>query len=459
MTVTVVDDEGAETSDTLTVTVNNLAPALSVNLPTQVAQYSDPISPIVFDAIDVPTDTVSANVSYSDDNGVTFVSGLPGGLALTEVLGVGTGTWTVTGIADTAPDVYSIRLEVSDEDGGVSALESELDVHQEDARVTYTGPFLISTPSIKTGETVVELRATVRDFAAVDPSSDAHPGDIRNATVTFIDRDRAEIIATNLPIDLLDPADLTTGIASFPWAVDIGNADAETFNIGIRVDSFYVRDSSDDDVLLTVAKPLDDFITGGGFIQNENSFGALAGDDGLNTNFGFNVKFNPRLTNLQGNANFVIRHEGEIVRIKTNAIESLVVDEETGAATFVSKANIVGDSGGNLSLIVTITDRGEPGDEDAIGITLWNKNELLFSSNWDGAQTIEQQLSGGNLATHQRGKNLLAASGSVTPDSETAPLTRSPARNNRCPGDFAVGRFRGGPIPVRWRRVPYRRPR
>ena len=44
-----------------------------------------------------------------------------------------------------------------------------------------------------------------------------------------------------------------------------------------------------------------------------------------------------------------------------------------------------------------MTDKGEPGSSDSIGITLWNNNGgLWFSSNWSG-KTVEQVLGGGNL--------------------------------------------------------------
>src|SRR5262249_57733519 len=61
--------------------------------------------------------------------------------------------------------------------------------------------------------------------------------------------------------------------------------------------------------------------------------------------------------------------------------------------------------GGNLNLQVTMTDAGEPGNNDSIGISLWNGSTLLFSSKWNGAQTVEQLLNtgngNGNLVAHQ----------------------------------------------------------
>ena len=53
---------------------------------------------------------------------------------------------------------------------------------------------------------------------------------------------------------------------------------------------------------------------------------------------------------------------------------------------------------GNLSLRVTVTDKGKNhGSGNSIGVTLWNGNTLLFSSKWTGAMTLEQLLSGGKI--------------------------------------------------------------
>jgi hypothetical protein len=51
---------------------------------------------------------------------------------------------------------------------------------------------------------------------------------------------------------------------------------------------------------------------------------------------------------------------------------------------------------------MTMTDWGEASHADTISFTLWEgkkgrEQRLLFSSAWDGNQTIEQQLAGGNL--------------------------------------------------------------
>ena len=96
--------------------------------------------------------------------------------------------------------------------------------------------------------------------------------------------------------------------------------------IGIVVGGFYTRDNSNDDVLVTVTRPLDNMVTGGGYLINQDSAGLYAGDDGLRTNFGFNVKFNRQLTALQGHVTIIIRQNGFVYQVKTNAMQSLAVD-------------------------------------------------------------------------------------------------------------------------------------
>ena len=86
----------------------------------------------------------------------------------------------------------------------------------------------------------------------------------------------------------------------YNWAVNIGTADSATYTVGIRVNGYYARNSAEDDAVVTVAKPLNSFISGGGHIVLTDSAGLKAGDDGSKANFGFGVKFNQSGTNLQG---------------------------------------------------------------------------------------------------------------------------------------------------------------
>ena len=403
--VTVMDDDGASTSDTFTVTVNNVAPVIVVSASDTTAQYTDPISPVTVTGIDVPADSLSAVTSYSSDDGATFAGGLPTGLTFTQVANW---KWILDGTPYVAPGDYLIRIVMSDDDGGESIQDIDLTVTKEDASATYTGLLYVATASENESTTTVHLRATVTDLSLIDPL-DNTLGDIRNATVTFVNRDNNDIIATGLPVTLIDPSDVSTGTASFDWLVDLGNQTSESFTVGVIVDNYYHRNSPYDNVIVNVSKPTPDSITGGGYIINTNSIGTFAATPGEKTHFGFNVKYNKKLTNLQGKFNGVIQSDGRVYQFKSNSTNTLTVDPITGKATFLSKANLTDITdpdnpislGGNMTLIVSITD-GDITDspQDSIAITLWDKDELLYSSHWDGTQTIEQPLEGGNLALH-----------------------------------------------------------
>jgi hypothetical protein len=111
------------------------------------------------------------------------------------------------------------------------------------------------------------LSATIKDITAEnsDPATDPFAGDIRNARVSFVDRDGG-VIVSNLAVGLVDPSDTKTGTVTFNWNVNIGAADSMDYTIGIVVSNYYTRNSSFDDVVVTVSKPIGtNFITGGGY--------------------------------------------------------------------------------------------------------------------------------------------------------------------------------------------------
>jgi len=121
--------------------------------------------------------------------------------------------------------------------------------------------------------------------------------------------------------------------------------------------------------------------------------------------------------------NAIFRSGGRTYEIQSTAIDSLGIALKTaggascpgppsatcfGLADFRSKATLSDVTnpsspvllGGNLTLQMTVTDKGEPGASDSIGFTLWSGNTLVFSSSWSGAKTIESVLGGGNTVVH-----------------------------------------------------------
>ncbi len=424
-TYTISDGNGGTDTATVSVTVTavNDPPVVSNDKATQSAQYSDAIQTVTVSALDVDSSQpLTATVSFTKDGGA-LQSGLPAGMSLSSgnctASGVGTNcAWTVTGKALVAPGTYAVTVKVQDSSGAYGTTGFNIVVTPEDARVYYTGMTFVNTASATSGTATTTLSATVRDITAEtsDAAYDPNAGDIRNATVTFVNRDAANAPVTgcvDLPVQLVNAADPKTGTVTCNWSANIGNDDSDSFTIGIVVNNYYSRNASTDNAVVTVSKPFGtNFITGGGYlILTGSSAGQYAGGAGLRTNFGFNVKYNNSGSNLKGKVNIVVRAaDGKVYQIKTNAIETLATNNANPlarTATFTSKANLTDITdplapvslGGGHSFQMRLTDRGEPGSTDTIGITLYanGTGALLFSSNWSGTQTVEQILGGGNL--------------------------------------------------------------
>jgi hypothetical protein len=374
----------------------------------QPVQYSDSLSPdLTITATD--PDTLGKNLTAS-------ASGLPAGLSLAIVSTTddstlpGSRTWKVAGSTTTAPGAYNVSVTVTDDTGSAVATSFTIVVTQEDARATYSGNNLFWTSSASSTSANVTLSATIRDITAVagDPAYDPNAGDIRNATVTFVNRDTNTAFTgcSNLPIGLVSAGDTKTGTATCNTTLAVSNATGATqYTVGIVVNGYYTRNHSTDNDIITVAQPLtSSFITGGGNLVLSNSSGLVPGTAGSKANFGFNVKYNKSGTNLQGNVNIIIRSGGRVYQIKSNAISSLGV--AVPKANFTGKANIRDITNplnpisvdGNATLQLWLTDNGELGSKDTLGIQVLNKNGgTWFASNWNGTKTVEQNLGGGNL--------------------------------------------------------------
>jgi hypothetical protein len=435
----------------LTITADNQTKVYGAALPVLTASYSGfvngdtaaslttPVSLATPATIASPVGTyaITAGGASSPNYAITFVNGTltvtPAALTITAnnqskqysepvpaltatysgfVLGQGpsdlTGALTCTTSAGpfSAPGTYAITCSgQSSSNYALTYVSGTLTVTQEDARVAYTGTTFASTGSGSTASVV--LAATAQDFP------DGAPGDIRNATVTFKDRASGAVLAANVPVVLVNPSDPTTGMATATVTLSIGTADAKTFQIQMIVNGYYTRNSSADDGLVTLSKVIPNSITGGGYTVASSSAGQYAADPGTRVNFGFNVRYNPSGINPQGHVTILFhRMVAGVLRtyqIRSTAIQSVGVNPATpNRAEFLSRATLTDITnpaapvslGGNLTLRITITDNGEPGTGDTIGITLTNSTgSLLFSNHWTGTppRTTEQALAGGNL--------------------------------------------------------------
>ena len=420
-TYTVTDDDGATDTGKVTISVNPVNDAPTVSADDKSVQYSDPVSVTISGSdidstsLSIATAALPAGLSLSAANCAENVAFPPGGLDC---------TWTVSGNVTAAPGVYPVEVTVTDNgELGTPALTSEtatfeITVEREDARSTYSGPLFLS--SAEDGSFTVTLMATIRDITAVDPATDPDAGDIRNASVHFEDETGASLCSAS-PVTLVFAGDETVGSASCDYNGSLGNNEELPLEVTVVVENYYI-DTSDNEVVVLIVKPGEGKITGGGQLEMENSAGVYPAATNLSTNYGFNAmaqKKGKKKVQLRGRATIILRAaDGRKYKIKSNALLSLGVDldpdrdgnseDEPHYAEFESKANLtdVTDElnpislGGNLLLQLRMTDNGEPGENDTISFTLWDGGVLLFSSNWDGAQSVEQNVARGNLQVH-----------------------------------------------------------
>lgn len=402
-TVRVTDDGTPNMHDDKTVTLTiGKRPTLLIYIGDGAEQYSDQqgLSATLADA-----GGGALNGLPLASKTIGFVIGTQNTSTLTNASGVAATNLILT---QNPNPVYTVDSSFAGDTAYLASNDSDpFDITQEDARAYYTGACFASTSSASASSATVTLSATIKDITAEtgDPATDSFAGDIRNARVTFINRDTNTVIAANVPVGLVNAADTKIGTATYNWNVNIGSADSVSYTIGIIVTNYYTRNSSDENSVVTVSKPLGtNFITGGGYLLLSNSSGLYAGGVGSKNNFGFNVKYNKNGSSLQGNINAIVRNGGRVYQIKGNAMTSLSV--AGNKATYNGKANIQDITDplnpfsidGNGTLQVKLTDNGEPGKTDTISITIWNKNGgLWFASNWDGTRTLEQVLGGGNL--------------------------------------------------------------
>jgi hypothetical protein len=246
-------------------------------------------------------------------------------------------------------------------------------------------------------------------------------------------------LADNVPVSVVAGTNSEVGTAQATVTLSAGTSGGQTYTIGTIVgyrstQGYYTRNSSADDVAISFAQPLaSGFITGGGYLVASSSGGTYAATAGAKLNFGFNVKVNKN-GNLQGNFNAIVRRGSHVYQIKSNSTTALsVFGTLLNHASFTAKANLTDITnpsspislGGNLNLQVTLTDNGDPGSwttPDTIGITLKDASQqLLFSSNWNGAATVEQAVAGGNLVAHHA---QLVAGGAFNGPGSTQVLTQ-----------------------------------
>jgi hypothetical protein len=367
------------------------APELSNNVSASglTVQYSDAPS---------PTMKVVANDADTPGAGLLATAvGLPDGTSLT-VGATSTGeelpglrTWKILGTTTAPPGRYPVAVTVTDDTGLARTTSFTVTVSTEDAEATYTGDVLAFGGP---GDTTAVLRATVRDSTVLARATDAAPGDVRAATVTF--KEGSTTLCT-APVGLLAVAS-TAGSATCQAPLPVGS-----HTITVVVGGFYAASAS---AVVEVVKPVGSSVTGGGSVTLNRSSGLYPATVGSRSDVELSAQYDKNRNTASGQVTVDFSSGGRTYEIRGTTLESLGATTRGGGIASLrgqavlldvtSARNPVPVASG-LTLQVTVADRGEPGRHDTLAVTLWNGSTLVFSSDWAGAVTQELELTSGNL--------------------------------------------------------------
>jgi hypothetical protein len=395
-------------------------------------QYSDPVNTTITVTDDGAGSALTASTQWKLGAG-SFTSGLPANLTLIVAsTGAYSRTWTLGGIANVAPGVYTIRVTVADVLCS-SYVDLSLTVTKENACGSYNGTLFVNTPSLSNTSAAIHLEIAVTEEA------DGSAGSLANATVVFSISDGGASAKTATATYDVANSTPSTAIFYYDTTVNLGNALCRTLDVSWVIGGYYTNTNCPEQLTqVTIAVPADDFSAGGGYIiLTNNAYGPNVGGLGLATgknNWGYNVKWNKSLTNLQGNFNTIIRKNGRTYQVKSNKPTFLKITLLQAATTTTPakrKAEItygnatlkdvtdivngvcVNPSGcwgdGNATIYLTVEDNGEPGSTgatlDRIGFGIKDKNNVLwYSTNiWSNPSSSAalQNIDGGNIQIRQ----------------------------------------------------------
>lgn len=304
-----------------------------------------------------------------------------------------------------------------------------LTITPEDACTEYNGQLSVSGTAVNK----TTNKATITLSVGLEDKNDGSRGDIRNAIVQFKMDGYNNGNWFTVSVKPLN-AENTLGNASILADVTFSGT-SNTYNFYYKISGYYqignpVNKECNPDAaynlienaiigaaVINVYLPQNEFITGGGYIKvGNNSVGEMPAGADTRANFGFNVKYTKKGTQLQGNINYIFRKFEEydqrvhVYQVKGNSMTNLSVSSEGSIKTsvFNGKCNLTDlttglsvDGTGNSTMQVVLADKGEPGTNDEYGITVWKSDgTVLHSNNWISTKTVKQTIAKGNIVVH-----------------------------------------------------------
>ncbi|MBW6537131.1 MAG: hypothetical protein K0B11_19135 [Mariniphaga sp.] len=300
---------------------------------------------------------------------------------------------------------------------------------------TYNGTLFANTSVKKVGKKTEEVPAEIVVSIAISEDELACGTD--EIEVSFkLEADAGGVSINSLgDVTYYYDSEIKIYIFSQKYSVALGSNYSTSITVTWEIsgDEYTSEGCEENETLVTVSAPTDDFVTGGGYIiLTEDAQGEYGGSAGTKNNFGFNVKWFNNFKRLKGSFNTIWRMDGRRFQARTNSASALIITEQIdGEGNLIGyRADIIYTNvniielcddctwgTGNGTVILTIYDWGEPGSNwvqtqpDQIGFAvLDNKQNLihstnLFDYNGNPDKIVLQYLDGGNIQVHAKPTN------------------------------------------------------
>ncbi|MFM7931110.1 MAG: hypothetical protein ACKO9Q_25660, partial [Pirellula sp.] len=251
-----------------------------------------------------------------------------------------------------------------------------------DAVARYIGQTLAVASGSSSTSAQVSLAASLQDPSGVG---------LVGASVTFIDTLTNRILAANIPVSVVAGAP-STGTANTFVTLSTGTYGAQLYNVKVVVTGNYdnADQLSDSSAMISVTKPAGtETISATGIFEKSSGVAGVYGVQVTgDTSFAVDLKYNKSGKNLQGKVELLLPvGNGDVISIKSNALNSMVIDGMKVNGTIYTKASatrINADGSttvleGNISLRV---DLSENSNGMAAITAMSSSSQLLYSNDW-----------------------------------------------------------------------------
>jgi hypothetical protein len=312
-----------------------------------------------------------------------------------------TGDYTVAYSNNTNAGTATVTITATGAGNYSGSASANFTIETSPATVAYTGTRLLAT----TGDTKFELSARITSLSGVSLL-----GEEVRFTVKWGDTNQYSW-TTVVTIGTAGTVAIVNALYDYTLQPDEAS---RKLTIDVELIKNFTGDENGDDkeVIAIIYRPNGDHITGGGYLvaDAKSQAGEVKPNIGSHTNFGFVFRYQQKGKDkelvLHGEANLVVRQGSDTYTFKATEAVSMGIYNTSAQFSAKVEMRVNNESAPryqDLVIYATLEDNGNPGTKDLIGFTIWNGNDLIYSSNWEGSYTERKNLGGGNLVIHRGG--------------------------------------------------------